>query len=148
MGHTTSQTISSVLYVHNTIYFLHATIRSKVESESHSVMSEPSRLLCSWDFPGKNTGVGCHCLLQGIFLTQGSNPGSLHCRQILYCLSYQGSPLYEAGLFLTPFSTWGNGSSEKLSHIMRDAPYRKGPIHEGCTHGSRVVSAHPLQFSR
>ena len=35
-------------------------------------------------FPGKNTGVGCHFLLQGIFLTQGSNPGLLHCRQILY----------------------------------------------------------------
>ena len=35
---------------------------------------QPSRLLCSWDFPGKNTGVGCHFLLQGIFLTQGSNP--------------------------------------------------------------------------
>ena len=34
----------------------------------------PSRLLCSWDFPGKNTGVGGHFLLQGIFLTQGSNP--------------------------------------------------------------------------
>ena len=35
-------------------------------------------------FSGKNTGVGCHFLLQGIFLTQGSNPGLLHCRQILY----------------------------------------------------------------
>ena len=35
----------------------------------------------SWDFPVKNTGVGCHLLLQGIFLTQGSNPGLLHCRQ-------------------------------------------------------------------
>ena len=35
-------------------------------------------LLCSWDFPGKNTGVGCHFLLQGIFLTQGSNPHLLH----------------------------------------------------------------------
>ena len=34
--------------------------------------------------PGKNNGVGCHALLQGIFLTQGSNPGFLHCRQILY----------------------------------------------------------------
>ena len=34
-----------------------------------------------WDSPGKNTGVGCHFLLQGIFLTQGSNPGLLHCRQ-------------------------------------------------------------------
>ena len=33
-----------------------------------------TRLLCPWDSPGKNTGVGCHFLLQGIFLTQGSNP--------------------------------------------------------------------------
>ena len=41
--------------------------------------------------PGKNTGVGCHALLQGIFPTQGSNVGLLHCRQILYQLSYQGS---------------------------------------------------------
>ena len=40
----------------------------------------------------KNTGVGCHSLLQGILLPQESNPGLLHCRQILYCLSYQGSP--------------------------------------------------------
>ena len=46
-----------------------------------------------WDSPGKNTGVGCHFLLQGIFPTQGSNPDLLHCRQILYHLSHQGSPL-------------------------------------------------------
>ena len=48
--------------------------------------------LCPWDSPGKNTGVGCHFLLQGIFLTQGSNLGLPHCRQILYCLSHKGSP--------------------------------------------------------
>ena len=52
---------------------------------------QPTRLLCPWDFPG--TGVGCHFLLQGIFPTQGSNPGILHCRQILYWLSYKGSPI-------------------------------------------------------
>ena len=52
---------------------------------------QPARLLCQWDSPGKNTGVGCHFLLQGIFLTQESNPGLLHCRQILYRLSYEGS---------------------------------------------------------
>ena len=44
------------------------------------------------DSPGKTTGMGCHTLLQGIFSTQGSNPGLLHCRQILYHLSHQGSP--------------------------------------------------------
>ena len=69
-------------------------------SVSHSVLSnslqphglQPPRLLCPWDSPGKNTGVGCHFLLQGIFLTQGLNPGLLQCRQILYHLSHQGSP--------------------------------------------------------
>ena len=44
------------------------------------------------DSPGKNNGVSCHTLLQGIFATQRSNPGLLHCRWILYHLSYQGSP--------------------------------------------------------
>ena len=39
-------------------------------------------------FPGKNTGVGCHFLFQGIFLTQGSNLGLLHCRQTLYHLNH------------------------------------------------------------
>ena len=52
---------------------------------------QPTRLLCPWDSPGKNTGVGCHFLLQGIFLTQGLNPGLLQCRQILYRLSHQGT---------------------------------------------------------
>ena len=44
------------------------------------------------DLPDKNTGMGCHVLLQGIFPTQGSNPGLLHCGWILYQLSHQGSP--------------------------------------------------------
>ena len=44
------------------------------------------------DSPGKNTGVDCHALLQGIFQTQGSNPGHPHCRRILYQLSHQGGP--------------------------------------------------------
>ena len=44
------------------------------------------------DSPGKNTGVGSRSLLQGIFPTQGSNPGLLHCGWILYHLSHQGSP--------------------------------------------------------
>ena len=51
----------------------------------------PTGLLCPWDSPGKNTGVDCHALLQGIFPTPGSNLGLPHCRQILHHLSYQGS---------------------------------------------------------
>ena len=51
------------------------------------------RLLCPLDSPGKNTGVGCHALLQGIFPTQGSNLGLPHCRWILYHWNQQGSLL-------------------------------------------------------
>ena len=54
---------------------------------------QPTRFLCPWDFPVKDTGVGCHFLLQGVFPTQGSNPGLLHCRQILYQLRYKESPI-------------------------------------------------------
>ena len=49
------------------------------------------RLLCPWNSLSENTGVGCYALLQGIFPTQGSNPGLLHYRQILYHLSHRGS---------------------------------------------------------
>ena len=53
---------------------------------------QSTRFLCPWDFPGKDTGVGGHFFLQGIFPTQDLNPGLLHRRQILYRLSYKGSP--------------------------------------------------------
>ena len=52
----------------------------------------PAKLLSPWNSPDKNTGLDCHSLLQGISSTQRSNPGLLYCRQILYCLSHQGSP--------------------------------------------------------
>ena len=52
-----------------------------------------ARLLCPWDAPGQNTGVGSLSLLQGIFPTQGSNPGLPYCRRILHQLCHQGSPL-------------------------------------------------------
>ena len=52
---------------------------------------QPTRLLPPWDSLGKSTGVGCHFLLQGIFPTQGSNPGLPHCRQTPCPLSHQGS---------------------------------------------------------
>ena len=51
-------------------------------------------LYSPWNFPGKNTGVASHSLLQGIFLTQEENLGFLHCRWILYYLSHQGSQAY------------------------------------------------------
>ena len=45
-----------------------------------------------WKSLGKDIGMRSQSLLQGIFLTQGSNPGLPYCRQILYCLSHKGSP--------------------------------------------------------
>ena len=67
---------------------------------------QSTRLLCPWDSPGKNTGVGCHSLLLGIFLTQGSNLGLLHCRQILYSLSHWGSPYFSVKSYISnPGST-------------------------------------------
>ena len=67
---------------------------------SHSVVSNSlwphglycARLLCPWNSPGENTGVGCSSLLQGMFPTQGMNLSLLLCRQILYHLSHQESP--------------------------------------------------------
>ena len=64
-------------------------------SKSCSVVSnflQPHGLYSPWNSPGKNTRVGSLSLLQGIFPTQRSNPGLLHCRQILYQLSHKGSP--------------------------------------------------------
>ena len=86
----------SVLPVLPLVLYWH---RKENESVSHSVMSDalwphglwPSRLLCPWGSPGKNTGVDCHALLQGIFPTQESNVGLSHCRQTLYRLSHQSS---------------------------------------------------------
>ena len=52
----------------------------------------PARLLCPRNSPVKNTGVGCHALLQGIFLTQGLNQRLLRCSQMLYPVSHLGSP--------------------------------------------------------
>ena len=76
-----------------------APLKSYLESESisRSIVSYSSVTLwtvalhtpLSMGFSGKNTEVGCHFLLQGIFPTQESNPGLLHCKQILYCLSQQ-----------------------------------------------------------
>ena len=70
---------------------------------SHSLRPQglyPARLLCPWDSPGKNTGAGCHSLVQGIFPAQRLNLGLLHYRQILYRLSHQGSPMIKQPKFL------------------------------------------------
>ena len=70
------------------------------------------------DSPGKATGVGCHALLQGIFPTQGLNPGFPHRRWILYHLSHQGSTL--------------NPSSNELWHHVLNTIYQGSPSETLC----------------
>ena len=83
---------------------------------SHLVVSDsllphglqPTRLLCPWGSPGKNTGVGCHFLLQRIFPTQGSNPhllGLLHWQAGSLPLAPPGKPMDE------PICDWWTGKS-------------------------------------
>ena len=78
------------------------------------------RLLCPWNSPGKNTRVGCHTLLQGIFLTHGLNPGLLHCRQILYQLSHQGSSI--ASQLSIKRRGRNGGSPSKRIHLQYGRP--------------------------
>ena len=126
-------------------------------SISHSVVSDSlwpcglwsTRLLCPWDSPGKNTGVGCHFLLQGTFSTQGSNTGLLHCRQILYSLSHQESPM---GTMSSPYKTklcriyssifigqWNWGSRE-----LRDLPVTEWQSWNwNCSPSSIILSCLP-----
>ena len=89
---------------------------------SHWVMSDsvwphgrqPTRLLSSWNSSSKNEMEGYHFILQGIFPTQGSNSGLLNCRQILYCLSHQGSLLHEKWLITNDFLWYPTGNNEGI----------------------------------
>ena len=71
----------------------HVHLKVKVNvTQSYLTLWDPMDYKVLWNSPGQNTGVGSLSLLQGIFPTQGSNPGVPHCRWILYQLSHMGSP--------------------------------------------------------
>ena len=101
---------------------------------------EPGKQGTHGDSPGKNTGVGCHALLHGIFPTQGSNPGLLHCRQILYHLKPPGKSMSLACEGITEFSgapkttcergvpgcrCWGWGAGSHLSTCKKSTPWQQ-----------------------
>ena len=81
------------IYVHQQVLLFSLSVMSD-SLPPHGLW--PSRLLCPWHSPGKNTGVGSLSLLQRIFPTQESNQGLLRGRQVLYQLSHQGSPTNSA----------------------------------------------------
>ena len=74
-------------------HFSHQVWVSEWKSLSRSDSLWPHGLYSPWNSLGQNTGVGSLSLFQGIFPTQGSNPGLPHCRQILHQLSHKGSPM-------------------------------------------------------
>ena len=94
----------------------------------------PHGLYSPWTSPGQNNGVGSLPLLQGIFLTQESNWGFLHCRQVLYQLSYLGSPVVKnpptnvrnegsiPGLGRSP----GEGNGNLLQYFCLENPTDRG----------------------
>ena len=101
----------------------------------HSVMSDslqPDGLYSPWNSPGQNPGVGRLSCFQGIFPTQGSNPGLPHCRRILYQLSHKGSP-----------KNTGRGSLPLLQRIFptqelnRGLPHCRRILHQLSYQGSR-----------
>ena len=77
---------------------------------------QSARFLCPWDYPGKDTGVGGHFFLQGIFLTQESNSRPLHCRRILSCWATRKAT-FMLLLFLLPKTTFSLG----ILHLMSAA---------------------------
>ena len=105
-------------------------VDKKSECVSLSVMSnsvwprglQPARLFCPWNSPGKNTGVGSHSLLQGIFPTQGLNLHLPHCRQILYSLNHVGSR-QQMFCVLFVFIFWPARGMGDLSSATRDRSY-------------------------
>ena len=86
---------------------------------------KPARLLCPWDFPDKITEVGCHSVLQGIFLNQGSNPGLLH------LLRWRAGSLLPAPRPDPNRGTVGK-TPKRLLKVTREIPPKRGPVQQLC----------------
>ena len=90
---------------------------------------QPPRLLCPWDSPGKNTGVGCHVILQGIFVTPASNLHLLHWQADSLPLSHLGSPIY----------SYHSGNDQHDKSKVKDVkPWRLFLVKLGDMHNSQI----------
>ena len=109
---------------------------------------ESARFFCPWDFPGKNTAVGCHFLLQGIFSTQGSNPCLFHCQADSLPLNHLGSTLKliqfnsVAKLYLTLCDPM-NCSTPGLPVHHQLPEFTQTHVHRV---GDAIQPSHPLSF--
>ena len=92
--------------------------RSLVSNSLQPHRLQPAKLLCPWDSPGKNTGVGCHALLQGIFPTQYRTQVSCIGRQNLYCWCHLRSPIH-VSLFVYIFLSNNHVHTHTYVHAHR-----------------------------
>ena len=151
-------------------FFLYTSLFSDTSSYavlSHSVMYNSlrphelyvaTRLICPWDSPGKSTTVGCHAFLQGIIPTQRLNPGLPHCRQIVNCLSHQGSPWYQLGVpkynsILTLYEELASDTT-RLTGLGRfpgeenGYPLRYSCLENSVDRGAWLATVHGIEKSR
>ena len=98
-----------------TLLVLYVLNHSAVSDSLRPHGLQPIRILCRWDFPGKNTGVGCHFLLQGIFLTQGWNPCLLHGQADSLPLHHLGSHML-VGMLICKF-IWESSLAKFLVNL-------------------------------
>ena len=106
ISHMVAKKKKKLIWDSQTQKFQGVFLVTESESESCPVVSYTfwlHRLYSPWNCPGQNTGVGSLSHLQGTFPTQGSNSGFPHCRWILYQLSYHGSLVTEAPIWLKLF---------------------------------------------
>ena len=104
------------------------------ESESHSVVSNslrPHGLGSPWHSLGQNTGVGGLSLLQGIFPTQGSNPGLPHYRRILYQLGHKGRLSLKWGIYKQQQQITRLTDTENRLVVVRGRGWRVEELSEG-----------------
>ena len=107
------------------------------------LFATPSMIQSPWSSPGRNTGVGSLSLLQGIFPTQGWNPGLPHCRWILYQLSHKGSPriLEWVAYCFSRGSSWPRnwtGVSGLAGGLFTNCTTREAQIQQTDTHKSET----------
>ena len=118
------------------------------ESESCTVLSDslqPHGLYSPWNSPGQNTGVGSCSLLQGIFPTQGLNPGLLHCKWILYQLSYLGSLKLSSKWLVSP---WWRHTIQQPKFICAQSLQSCPALCDPTDHGPPGSSVHGILQAR
>ena len=105
------------------------SVASVMSSSLYPYRLKPARLLSPWDSPGQNPGVGCHALLQGVFPTQGSNPGLLHWQVHSLPLMFIWKPvvLKQGSSFTRPWTQVPGVQTQRIGMGAARAPLGPSP---------------------